>query len=102
VRWARGVERVAVARTADGRLLLVETDGEAAALQEFLRTFGATDALAFEAGAGAARAHWAGGAEAVRDAYPSTTLFVLAAPMPPAVRRLGADRTNVAAPAGSR
>lgn len=98
----RGRPRVVLARTGDGRLLVVETEGGDEALRDFLRTYGATDALSFDAGAGAARSHWAGAAEPVRDAYPSTTLFVLAAPMPSPVVRLGAARANVAPGASSR
>lgn len=49
----------------------METDGSAAAVRTLLRASGVTDAVAFEAGAGALTPHWRGGAEPLRDAYPS-------------------------------
>lgn len=99
--WERR-DRVVLGRARDGRTVLLETDGSAAAVRALLRSAGVSDAVAFEAGNGAAVSRWRGGAEPLRDAYPSTTLFLLGAPMPPAVLRLGRDATNVAAPAGSR
>ena len=101
--WERRAHLV-VAHTRDHRTLLVETDGSAAAVRTLLRASGVTDAVAFEAGAGALTPHWRGGAEPLRDAYPSTTLFVVGAPMPPGVVRLGRPGSlqNVAAPTGSR
>jgi hypothetical protein len=101
--WERRAHLV-VAHTRDHRTLLVETDGSAAAVRTLLRASGVTDAVAFEAGSGALTPHWRGGAEPLRDAYPSTTLFVVGAPMPPGVLRLGRPGSvqNVAAPTGSR
>lgn len=99
--WERR-QRIITARTRDGRVLFVESDGGAAPLRELLRAAGATEAAAFEAGNGAVGARWRSAAEPLRDAYPSTTLFLLSAPMPPAVVRLGPDRTNVAGPNRSR
>lgn len=99
--WERRA-RMVIARARDNRVLLVETDGGAAAVRELLRASGATDAAAFEAGNGAVGTRWSSASEPLRDAYPSTTLFVIGAPMPPAVLRLGRDRTNVAGPTGSR
>lgn len=98
----RGRAKVALARTRDGRLLAVETEGGDDALRAFLRAWGAVDAAVFEAGAGAARCRWAGGTEPVRDAYPSTSLFVLAAPMPSPVVRLSQGGGNVAGERRSR
>jgi hypothetical protein len=85
----KGASSASRSRTRAPRTLLVETDGSAAAVRTLLRASGVTDAVAFEAGSGALTPHGRGGAELLRDAYPSTTLFVVGAPMPPGVLRLG-------------
>ncbi len=81
---AMEMERAAVGVTDDGRLLLARGACGLAALQRALVEAGAARAMALVT-AGGAQAHWGAG---LLDAYPATSLFVLARPAPPPVTRL--------------
>lgn len=76
--------RAAVGVTADGRLLVAEGRGDAAAMQSALVEAGAIRAMALVTSDGAI-AHWG---EGLLDAYPATSLFVLGRPAPSPLTRL--------------
>jgi hypothetical protein len=63
---------------------------------------GVVDAVALHGATGTRATHWRGEPEPLRDAYPSTTLFLTASPMPSPVTRLEPRLVPAVAPEPAR
>lgn len=80
--------RLALGLTRDRRLLMLEGSASVGALQAAFRALGASAGLLVATGARGPSVHWASPRDALRDAYPATTLFVLGREARPPVVRL--------------
>jgi hypothetical protein len=70
--------RLALGLTLDRRLILLEGTAHMRAVQAAFGALGVSTGLLIETGTREPSVHWASAREALRDAYPATTLFVLA------------------------
>ncbi len=91
-----------LARARDGRVYLVITRAPREVLTAMLVRAGVVDAVALHGATGARATHWRGEPEPLRDAYPSTTLFLTASPMPSPVTRLEPRLVPAVAPEPAR